>query len=244
MITLEIRKTDRAALLRFHHPEGANSFGTTAASELSRICGLLKKNPPLALAWISEHPQFYCTGGDVSAQLKAQKNLMLSLKDHLKIRKALNEFDSIPCPKATLVDGDCYGGGTEILSCFHHVIGTPRALFGIWQRRMGLSFGWGGGGRLLRRLPENQVRRLLLDQNTLSVWEAQRLGLIDEVCDRSQAFLQLEKWMNKQGTLGSKTAQALPSWTARSETQLFRSLYGGPDHRDVLKQLSQQKKKS
>ncbi|MBX9766179.1 MAG: enoyl-CoA hydratase/isomerase family protein, partial [Bdellovibrionales bacterium] len=243
MITLEFRKPNHTALLHFHHPEGANSFDTKAATELLQICGQLKKNPPRALAWISDHPQFYCTGGDIAAQLKS-KSLVSTLKDHLKIRKALGELDALRCPKATLVDGDCYGGGTEILSCFHHVIGTPRALVGLWQRKMGLGFGWGGGARLLRRVPENQIRRLLLSQNTLSVWEAQRLGVIDEVYDRHQAFRRLEEWLEMQGTFGAGTARALPTWSTRTESQVFRTLYGGPDHRDVLKHLSQRKKKS
>ena len=242
MIILERHHSETTAVLRFHQQDGPNAFDAKTAKELLKICASLKKNPPRALAWISGHSQFYCTGGDLRAQIQSSK-LKSTLKDHLTIRKALEHLDQIPCPKATLVDGDCYGGGMEILSCFHHVVATPRALFGFWQRKMGLSFGWAGGSRLLRRVSEGRLRQILLEQPTLSAWQARELGLVDQLCDISQGTHAIQQWLKSQSSFGWATARALPGWTPKTEGQIFRALYGGEEHTSVLKQLSHKKKK-
>lgn len=236
MIILEKHPSKPTVILRFRQQNGSNAFDAAAGKELLKICTSLRRNPPRALAWISDHPQFYCTGGDLLAQLRSPK-IKSTLRDHMTIRTALQHLDELPCPKATFVDGDCYGGGIEILSCFQHIIASPRAMFGIWQRRMGLSFAWGGGHRLLRRTSESELRRMVLEQRTLSAWEARDIGLVDELCDVAPGTSAIDRWLHIQSALGEQTAEALSGWTPKTESQVFSTLYGGQEHRSVLKQL-------
>ena len=89
-----------------------------------------------------------------------------------KIRVQLKQLAHLPVPTLALVDGECYGGGVELLSCFDFIYSTPTSQFGLWQRKVGLTFGWGGGVRLLKRMSEHQLKQLCLEAKTLTALEA------------------------------------------------------------------------
>lgn len=182
---------------------------------------------------ISHHQGPFCAGGNLRFYQSLEKKDQ-GLKVNDRINQILHEITHWPVPKACFIDGLCLGGGIELATCFDHIVASPRALFGLWQRRIGLTFGWGGEERLLRRLSSQALRSWRLSAKTLSVYEAQDLGLIDQVATSSKGFEQTHKWLQQSLRWGEATLPGHLDHHQKSPT-LFSQLWMGPTHQQALK---------
>ena len=134
-----------------------NAFSLSIAREI-RTCFANAKHKSWLLR--AQGPVF-CSGG----QLKDYANLDSSeqgIAVNNEIRAILHELSQMPVAKTALVDGHCFGGGIELLSCFDYVVATPKSLFALWQKRIGLSFGWGGKRRLESRVGSETLKKWFL----------------------------------------------------------------------------------
>ena len=164
---LKYSYSDEVLVVFLNHIESYNAFDIHMATELWE---LLEKEKPKALV-LSNTGNTFCSGGNLK-YYKALETKEEGVAVNQKIKSILNGINDLAIPKACFVQGSCYGGGVELLSCFDKTYGSPSSLFGLWQRRIGLSFGWGGGERLLKRLSESDLQAWLFEASTLSSYEA------------------------------------------------------------------------
>ncbi len=151
-----------------------------------------------------------------------------------EIRDVLAELSALDRPTIAAVGGDAFGGGLEVLSCFDVVISVPNAIFALWQRKIGLSYGWGGGSRLEKRIGAAALKRLSLSTEAFSAHEALALGLIDRVVQESMlaaaALAQALQMMKHP----EAPVAALKNFDASREVSDFNSLWWNPAHKHVL----------
>jgi len=178
----------------------------------------------------------FCSGGNLSDH--AAQGRANGLMVNLKIGKFLDRLSTLKIPTVALVGGDVYGGGLEFLSAFDHIVGLPHCLYGFWQRRMGLSFGWGGGRRLKRRLLPARLSALSLEARVVSAGEALRLGLIDETVPRHSAMAEALALALRVGSLPKRSVSAIKRATqvdsAAVEASEFKALWFQEAHREAL----------
>ena len=149
---LDFNEQDDLLTIRLQSPETRNALSFATVEQLhqlitqSRCRGLL----------LTAEGRVFCSGG----QLKDYAVLTekeAGVKINRQIRRWLGEIAQTSIARVAVVDGFCFGGGVEFLGCFHQVIATPKAMFALWQRRIGLSFGWGGRALLERKSPRNSL---------------------------------------------------------------------------------------
>jgi enoyl-CoA hydratase len=191
------------------------------------------KNELRALV-LSASGRVFCSGGNLSDYAQ-QTRAAQGLRSNQEITRILKKIEKLPFPTIALVTGDCFGGGVELISAFDHLISVPDAFFGLWQRRIGLSFGWGGGARLLKRITLGRLSALAMSTRTFTAQEALQNGLIDQIALRSQMSRLAETWLSKQFALPQKPVAFLKIWIGRNELSIFRKLWWNPEHRAVLK---------
>lgn len=218
------------AWIEINNIEFGNSFGPQEAHELMDFLDGPKAKIVSAIIWTNELGFPFCRGGNLKYYGSLATKLE-GLKANREIRKSLLRLSTLPIPTLALVRGDAFGGGLELISCFDVVISTPAALLGFWQRRIGLTFGWGGGQRALNRLTSACLRRLALESASISAYEALTLGLVDQIvpADLSEALVvrRLKEILN-----GSpETCEAIKMWSAKAETKIFEDLWFSPEHR-------------
>ena len=230
MALFKISETKHSLSLHFHIPESANALSAQAAAELAKIQKKYKswRKPVIVM---SDHPKVFCSGGNLD-DYKKLKGKAPGLKVNRAIEKALNEFGSWRVPKIAVIEGDVLGGGMEWLARFDYRLATPNAFLAFWQKRIGLSSGWGGGSAWSAILGEQTVRRLLLGGKILSAQEAQRLGLVDELY--SSWKIRVEA-LQLAATVDFEISGDLVGWSAAKEARVFNSLWMGKTHRQVLK---------
>jgi enoyl-CoA hydratase len=220
---------DNVLVLSFRAPQAGNSFSLEDSRELVAL--LKKYKTAKGLILISENPRLFCSGGRLSdyAKLKAKSEGLL-IND--QITRNLDVLAKWPGLKMVLVNGDCYGGGMEWISCFDFRWAIPTALFSFWQRRIGLTPGWGGGKRWSRILSEGSVHSQLMAAEVFGAGEALRRGVVDRVVRDEKILSEAVAWLSRV----VNRSDVIPSkWTAATEKKVFSELWWSAAHREILK---------
>lgn len=211
-----------------------NSYGPHESQQFSKI---LKTNKSKfkALIFSSEGERFFCAGGNLKLYAD-MKGRQMGILTNRKIRIQLEQLARLPVPTLALVEGECYGGGIELLSCFDFIFSTPTSKFGLWQRKIGLTFGWGGGARLLKRMTEHKLKQLCLEAKTLSASEAWALQLVDQVVHKNKLQKSAHKWSQDILSLPMEPVPGIKRLT-QNEVATFEGLWTNKSHKAALKKF-------
>ena len=218
--------------LSFHIPSTANAFSLSAAQELGRIQSQYLEWKK-AVVVRSGHARMFCSGGNLSDYQRLESKPE-GLKINEDIESILNQFGAWPVIKLAFINGDVLGGGMEWLARFDYRWSTATAAFAFWQRRIGLSTGWGGGRAWARRIGEGKQRQLLLEGRLLGAQEARATGLIDRVLSEWSVERELLLWGESLSVDPDVTSQ-LSAWSTKSERDSFHKLWMATSHRAALK---------
>ncbi len=231
MSLMKSRRTDSLLIVEFCDPDTRNSFSLRAAEELY---SLLQKESGRYLGLIfTAQGRVFCSGGnlaDYSALTEAEEGQRINRR----IAAILDDLSRLPVPTVCVVQGDCFGGGLELISAFDLILSAPHVLFGFWQRKIGLSYGWGGGARLERRLGEHRVRQLALRAVNFGAHEARQIGLIDGVCLESRLLTEATATVSALARLPKRPVGPLKTLTSANERETFEKLWWSDEHRAVL----------
>lgn len=202
---------------------------------ISTLVDKLEKEVPGALLLSHRGPHF-CAGGNLRHYQKLEK-AKEGRELNQKIREQLQKLSTMPLLRLCLVDGLCLGGGVELASCFHGIWAKPTALFGLWQRRMGLTVGWGGETRLRQRLSESVFQKWLISGETRHAYACRDLGLVDRIVVGSGTYAQALAWLQGCLQLGSEELKEHLGENLSYEA-LFAKLWMGPSHQRALEKFS------
>lgn len=225
------------AELVFSDPPSRNSLSVEAAKELKAHLTKIEKN--FAVLVIRGEGRVFCSGGNLRDHVK--QGAAKGKAANRVIAAALRSLDELAIPTIACVDGDVFGGGLELLSAFDVVLAAPHVLFGFWQRRIGLSFGWGGGERLMRRLSQKRLALEALAARALTAEEAVAAGLIDRTIASWRLREEAMALAARLGSLPKPSTAALKSLSrvhgaevSSSERKYFEKLWFGPQHKAAL----------
>jgi enoyl-CoA hydratase/carnithine racemase len=231
MPLLDIELSDNLLTLTLNDPQTNNALSPSMAEELIQS---LKGHDFEALC-LKAHGSQFCSGGNLQfyKNLKSRDEGLVYNQRIAEILKALYEW---PVPTFVYVQGGCFGGGIELITCFDWIMASPSSLFGLWQRRIGLTYGWGGQKCLEDRIGTAQAQVWLHGGETRSAWRAQEMGLVDEVLMRSQADQKIKQRVKRLKAMDPETFSEVKSHR-KNQHQAFQSLWGGPRHSKALEKF-------
>ncbi len=194
----------------------------------------------------------FCSGGQLKdyAKLKSKEP---GLKINNEIKKNLTDLLKHPALKIALVGGDCFGGGIEFLGSFDLIYCVPHALFGFWQNKMGVSYGWGGYVSLQKKLSATFLKTVLLEEKVCTAFDLKEAGLIHEILPLCEFDKIADTWEKALASKPSKfeihkglrsnaeTTDLRSNANARalqnSADATFRKLWWAPEHRAILEKI-------
>ncbi len=223
-------------IAHFESPESSNAFGIQEAEEFEKLSNYALKNKVQGII-ITSDTRIFCSGGNLKNYARSPKSD--GLKINKKITKILNDFQHIPIPTLCILSGDCFGGGMEWLSAFDKVLATPEVMLGMWQRKISLSWGWGGANRLKYRISKKTLMRLLLEAQTISAYQALDLNLIDAIYPKELITIKAFEFFQRQAELPAYPlspikALNLSKLSPEKEEKVFEKLWFNPDHKKIL----------
>jgi len=238
-MTVRTERRDAAWVLTVDRPETRNAVDPAVHDALLEAIERVEADPaPVVLTGAGGS---FISGGDL--KLIRERPFEETLELSQRMTALLDRVEALPVPVFAAVEGYAFGGGAEIMVACHVRIAAPGAKVSFRHAAMGLSTGWGATTRLSRIVARGAATRLLLAAEVLSAPEAARLGLVDEVADEPLArALELAAQVSARSPAAVaalsellSTAYAGDAATARArEWEVFRGLWGGPDHAEAL----------
>ncbi len=184
--TLIWEQQGHVATITFNRPQKKNAMSWVMFNEIHSAFDRAASDPEVRCVVVTGAGGAFCSGADLSDPA----NIVGStgeFKDRMRIIDGIVR-SFIGCPKPTIakVTGVAAGAGCNIaLGCDLIVASTDASFAELFVKR-GLVVDFGGTWALARLLPLTKAKELALLGETISAREADRLGLLNALCDPSE----------------------------------------------------------
>ena len=162
-----------------------NTLSQAVLTELGGLlAGLMKRSDLRGLLFRSGKPGQFIAGAD----LKELGALAFASKEMISQavgmgHKLFGMVARLPFPTVALVDGNCMGGGTELILTMDDRILSQcsQTKIALPETKIGLIPGWGGTQRLPRLVGPAKAKDLIFSGRMVKAAEAHAIGLADLV---------------------------------------------------------------
>ncbi len=200
---LRVERRGAAALLTIDRAHAGNAISAEVTAALDEAVTSLEQESDLsAIVITGAGDKFFSSGGDIKQYrtLTTREQLQSAFQ---RPRRLLDRLESLPLPVIAAVNGIAMGGGAELMLACDMRIASTTASIGFPYVRLSLIPGWHGVERLIRACGYANAMHLLATGDPVSATEAQRLGLINRICDD-------EPVVDAALALAEKLAEAAP----------------------------------
>ncbi len=135
----------------------------------------------------SAKPDCFIAGADIR-ELLALPDAAAAMRLNATVHALFDRISALPVPTVAVIDGVCFGGGTECALACSYRIATDHAKtrIGLPEVTLGIIPGWGGTQRLPRLIGAAAALPLIVNGRALSGPEAAAAGLVDRCVQRSR----------------------------------------------------------
>jgi enoyl-CoA hydratase/carnithine racemase len=169
----------RVLIARLERAEKRNAMNGEMTRGLDAALGELDDDPELWVGILTGTASVFSAGSDLR---DGMHNSTERGGPYGLIRRRRSK------PLIAAVDGLAYGGGFEMVLACDLVVASRNASFALPEVKRGLLALYGGIFRAARALPLNVARELVLTGDPLPAERAERLGLVNVLCEPGRAL--------------------------------------------------------
>jgi enoyl-CoA hydratase len=176
-----IRRERRGAveLLTLDRPKALNALDRAALEELAECCEAIAADPSIRAVVLTGEGRAFAAGADI-AQMRALEPAQAESFSRLG-HAAMDALESLAAPTIAAVNGFALGGGCELACACDWIYASEKARFGQPEVSLGLIPGFGGTGRLVRRIGVAWAKELVLGGEPIDAKTALRIGLVNRL---------------------------------------------------------------
>ena len=152
-----------------------NAMTRPMLAELARLWDELERGPCRCIVLTGAGGRAFTAGADMSGDLSASEDTARI------VNHALLKHHVYTKPIVAAVNGDCAGGGVELLLCTDIRAAAPHARFGLPEVKWSVYPFGGATIKLVQQIGYVHAMELLLTATLIDAAEAARLGLINRV---------------------------------------------------------------
>jgi enoyl-CoA hydratase len=166
-------------LLTLDRPKALNALDRATLEELLDCCERLGADTSVRAVVLTGEGRAFAAGADIAEMrgLDAQQAEAFSRLGHA----AMDALESLAAPTLAAVSGFALGGGCELACACDWIYASETARFGQPEVNLGLIPGFGGTGRLVRRVGSAWAKELVLGGEPIDAETALRIGLVNRV---------------------------------------------------------------
>ena len=157
------------------NPPRLNAMTRTMLADLGRLWDELERGPCRCIVLTGAGSRAFSVGADISGDLSA------SAETARVVSHALLKYDTYAKPIVAAVNGDCVGGGVELLLSTDIRAAAPHARFGLPEVKWSIYPFGGATVKLIQQIGHVHAMDLLLTGRLVDAAEAARLGLVNTV---------------------------------------------------------------
>jgi enoyl-CoA hydratase/carnithine racemase len=163
------------AVVTIDHQPRLNAMTRQMLADLGRLWDELARDDSRCIVLTGAGERAFSVGADISGDLSAAPE-MATIVSH-----ALLKSDAYGKPIIAAVNGDCVGGGVELLLSTDIRAAAPHARFGLPEVKWSIYPFGGATVKLIQQIGHVHAMDLLLTARLIDANEAARLGLINRV---------------------------------------------------------------
>jgi len=152
-----------------------NAMTRAMMVDLGRLWDELDRGPCRAIVLTGAGERAFSAGADMSGDLSAPAE-MARVVSH-----ALLKLDEFSKPIVAAVNGDCAGGGVELLLCTDVRAAASHARFGLPEVKWSVYPFGGATIKLVQQIGYVHAMELLMTAKLIDAGEAARIGLVNRV---------------------------------------------------------------
>lgn len=174
---LEIRNPERhITLITIDNPAKRNAMTRADLAQLAGLWDTLDQSADCRCVIVTgSGEKGFCAGADIGGDLSASEEMART------INRSLLKTSRFSKPVIAAVNGDCAGGGVELLIATDIRAAAPHARFGLPEVCYAIYPFGGAAVKLVHQIGHVHAMDLLLTGRLVSAEHAQRIGLINEI---------------------------------------------------------------
>jgi enoyl-CoA hydratase len=223
---LLVERRGPITVLTMNRPERRNALTVEMIALLADAWDEIDADDEVRVAVLTGAGSAYCVGGDLSDgwMVKGVRPV-----DRAAIGRGLLLTSSLAKPLIAAVNGDCLGGGCEMLQQTDIRVAEEQARFGLPEVQRGLVPGAGSTMRLKRQIPYTRAMEMILTGDPMTAAEAHHVGLVGHVVPTGQALekaLAIAERVAANGPLAVRNAKAAllqTGWLAEDEARMIEA---------------------
>jgi enoyl-CoA hydratase len=175
---MQIRVTEHSrhvVIVTIDNQPRRNAMTRQMMAELARLWDELEHGDCRCIVLTGAGERAFSAGADISGDLSATPDTARI------VSHALLKSDAYPKPIIGAVNGDCIGGGVELLLSTDIRAAAPHARFGLPEVRWSIYPFGGATIKLVQQIGYVHAMDLLLTARLIDAAEAARLGLVNRV---------------------------------------------------------------
>jgi len=182
------RDDNDIAWLHFDTPgAAANLLSQAVIKELNDILKGFEKDMPKAVIILSDKKGSFIFGADIK-EFTALDNKEQALTFMNNGHDLMNRLAALSCPTVCMIQGFCFGGGTELALACDYIIAADdkKTKIGLPEIKLGIHPGYGGTARSIERCGPMAAMGIMLTGRALTARAAKKIRLIDEMVPTRQ----------------------------------------------------------
>jgi enoyl-CoA hydratase len=231
-------RRDHTVVLTMNRPARRNALSLDMIVRLADAWEAVDGDDTIRSVILTGADGAYSVGADLDAGWMAgnrstepTENEKRAMEDKSIIARGLLLSDWLRTPIIAVVNGDCMGGGCEMLQQTDIRVAEEQARFGVPKARRGLIAGAGSTMRLKRQIPYAVALEMLLTGRILDAEEALRWGLVTHVVPEGEGLakgLEIAETIAGNGPLSvaaSKASAIETGWLPEDEARKIEGRY-------------------
>jgi enoyl-CoA hydratase/carnithine racemase len=164
------------AIVTIDNPPRLNAMTRSMLAELARLWDTLERdNLCRCIVLTGAGERAFTVGADITGELSAAPGVVQT------VNHALLKHDAYAKPIVAAVNGDCIGGGLELLLSTDIRAAVPDARFGLPEVKWSIYPFGGSTTKLIQQIGHVHAMDLLLTARLIEADEAARLGLVNRL---------------------------------------------------------------
>jgi enoyl-CoA hydratase/carnithine racemase len=163
------------AIVTIDNQSRLNAMTREMLAELGRLWDELERDACRCIILTGAGERAFTVGADVSGDLSASPDIARM------VNHALLKTDAYSKPIIAAVNGDCVGGGLELMLSTDIRAAAPKARFGLTEVKWSIYPFGGSTTKLIQQIGYVHAMDLLLTARLISAEQAAALGLVNRV---------------------------------------------------------------
>jgi enoyl-CoA hydratase len=238
--TLIVERDGPVVVLTMNRPERRNALNPDMLIRMADSWDMIDADDDIRCAILTGSGEAYCAGGDMADGWMGRRDREPKTEIEKRQRenpglvgKGLLLTYWLRKPLIAAVNGDCMGGGCEMLQQTDIRVAEEQARFGVPEARRGLIAGAGSTMRLKRQIPYTIAMEMLMLGRILSAQEALRWGLVGHVVPKGDALNRAKEIASELRANGpisvaaSKASAVETGWLPEEDARPIEGRYAG-----------------